>query len=201
MLTVQQVHSLVPVYRARGNGHSHVLRSQSVNLSPNLRLAQASIVALYGSIGARASLSEGVWTLLPHERPMRIADAARHLANLRKPLVCVAVSQAARLFAAIWTLDEPRGLRPALVTMARELFHGQGNSPGSNVADVLVTSDAGDTVILSCEECERWFREYEFPLAEILVSPGETTSASSAKFIVRVRPLGTGSVHSFEPPT
>lgn len=136
--------------------------------------AKAALVALRGLTSSPQELHQEHVLLLPKLNPVPTTEIIRVLAQLRKPISCVAMELSKTLVLGWWERDpslEQRWMDYRKIDVEDTLrpYRERRASRGAEARFALLVG--GEITALSLTTFELWLTQYDFPLVSVQVMP------------------------------
>ena len=98
----------------------------------------------------------------------------------------------------VWPDSSAHGGSPELRDMLLATFADASRRLRVRKGDpeVLLEGNGGESLAFTFDECEQWFRDYDFPLVDVNIAPAAGNSASTALCIVRFSPAVGGNLNA-----
>jgi hypothetical protein len=146
--------------------HGH-RREESMSINSAIVAARATLLALRGTVRTRVALQPDVVLLTPSLKPIHVIDAAWRLADMPKPVSCVARDHGALLAIDCKSPEDEQGRRfhetravAGLEAIKRAIY----DDYRVIVPDPLLKLEAGGAaMILRMSEVDTWLRDYDLP--------------------------------------
>ena len=150
------------------------------------RAAEATLVALRHLLPNPGEGRGHGYVLLPWNGPIEREELVRYLAELPKPVCCVALALGGALAVAAWSIEPPREAIPgSMAQHAAWVAQWRQRTFGSGPVEFLLLGEGGEEFTLAFEEFERWKADYDIPLDHVLDTEDPIVARRGMSAVVR----------------
>jgi hypothetical protein len=150
------------------------------------RAAEATLVVLRHLLPNPAEGRGHDYIFLPRMAPIERDELVQYLAELPKPVYCVALGLGGALAVAAWPIEPPREATPGSTAQhAVWVAQWRQRTFGPGPVQFLLLGEGGEECTLTFEEFEQWKADYDIPLDHVLDADDPLIAGRGVSAVVR----------------